>query len=219
MVRISKSTQELISFPAGTGSIEGSLIIPDGARGVVLFAHGTGSSSKSPRNRFVSQELNDAGLATLLIDFLTQEEAAGLEADDLRFDIDLLAQRLESAIEWLSQYRPTMNLNVGLFGASTGAAVALVAAARMPERIKAVVSRGGRPEIAGASLSEVKAPVLMIVGARDLAVFRLNKAAADQLLAEKEIKVITGASNLFEEPNALEEVARFAASWFTRYLK
>ncbi|MHB0915108.1 MAG: dienelactone hydrolase family protein [Thermoleophilia bacterium] len=219
MVKMSKVTQENISFQSGPSVIEGSLVIPDGARGVVLFAHGTGSSRNSPRNRFVAQELNDAGLATLLIDLLTQEEATGLKADELRFDIVLLAQRLESAIEWLSQYQPTRNLSIGLFGASTGAAAALVAAAEKPDTVKAVVSRGGRPEMAGPALSAVKAPVLLIVGGRDLAVLRLNKAAADELFVEKDIKVIAGASHLFEEPNALEKVARFAASWFARYLK
>lgn len=219
MVKMSKVTQENISFQSGPAVIEGSLVIPDGARGVVLFAHGTGSSRNSPRNRFVAQELNDAGLATLLIDLLTQEEATGLKADELRFDIVLLAQRLESAIEWLSQYQPTRNLSIGLFGASTGAAAALVAAAEKPDTVKAVVSRGGRPEMAGPALSAVKAPVLLIVGGRDLAVLRLNKAAADELFVEKDIKVIAGASHLFEEPNALEKVAMFAASWFARYLK
>lgn len=220
MVRMSKSIQEVVSFPAGGVELEGSLVIPEGARGVVLFAHGSGSSRMSPRNRFVAQELNDVGLATLLIDLLTrEEEAVDVQTAELRFDIGLLAGRLEGAIDWLGRYAPTKELALGLFGASTGAAAALVAATRRPEAVKAVVSRGGRPDLAGPSLLDVKAPVLLIVGGRDLAVIRINQGVLDSLFVEKEVKVIPGATHLFEEAGALEEVAREAASWFMRYLK
>lgn len=217
---MAKSIQENVSFQSGTAAIEGSLVIPEGARGVVLFAHGTGSSRRSPRNRFVAQELNDVGLATLLIDLLTpEEEAIDLRTTEHRFDIELLAGRLEGAVEWLARYNPTRDLAIGLFGASTGAGAALVAAANKPELVRAIVSRGGRPDLAGPSLLKVRAPVLLIVGGRDLAVLRLNNAVLDSLSVDKEVKVITGATHLFEEPGALEQVARSAASWFMRYLK
>ena len=222
MARIIKSMQELVSFQVGTALIEGSLVIPEGAgaHGIVLFAHGTGSSRLSPRNRFVAQELNDVGLATLLIDLLTaDEEAVDLRTAELRFDINLLAGRLEGAIDWLGEYAPTRDLSVGLFGASTGAGAALVAAAHKPDRVKAIVSRGGRPDLAGPAITDVKAPVLLIVGGRDLPVIRLNNTAADELFVEHEVKVISGATHLFEEPGALEQVARLAASWFIRHLK
>ncbi|RJQ43782.1 MAG: hypothetical protein C4534_07555 [Gaiellales bacterium] len=215
-----KTIQELVQFRAGTVQIEGNLVIPEGAHGIVLFAHGTGSSRMSPRNRFVAQELNDTGLATLLIDLLTrEEEAVDAQTAELRFDIDLLAGRLEGAIDWLAANPPTSNLSIGLFGASTGAGAALVAATHRTEQVKAIVSRGGRPDLAGPAISSVKAPVLLIVGGRDLPVVRLNKMVVDELMVDNEVKVISGATHLFEEPGALEEVARAAASWFTRYLR
>lgn len=220
MARISRSIQENVSFQVGTGTIEGSLVIPEGARGVVLFAHGSGSSRMSPRNRFVARELNDVGLATLLIDLLTlEEEAIDQRTAELRFNIGLLASRLEGAIEWLAQYKPTQGLAIGLFGASTGAGAALVAAAHKADLVKAVVSRGGRPDLAGPLLTEVRAPVLLIVGGKDLAVLRLNNAVLDSLFVQKEVKVISGATHLFEEEGALEKVAQAAGSWFSRYLK
>lgn len=219
MVKISKSIQELVTFEAGTARLEGSLVIPEGAQGIVLFAHGTGSSRHSPRNRFVAQELNDVGLATLLIDLLTtDEEEVDRISGELRFDIDLLAERVEGAIEWLSGYNPTKDLAVGLFGASTGAGAALVAAARKPDKVKAIVSRGGRPDLAGPALTKVRAPVLLIVGGKDLAVLRLNKMVVDEIFVDREVKVVAGATHLFEEPGALDEVAMAAASWFKRYL-
>jgi dienelactone hydrolase len=219
MVKISKSIQELIRFDAGDVHLEGSLVIPEGARGVVLFAHGTGSSRHSPRNRFVAQELNDVGLATLLIDLLTpEEEADDVKTAELRFDVDLLAGRLDGAIDWLDRYAPTKELAIGLFGASTGAGAAMISAAHKPQQVKAIVSRGGRPDLAGPALSDVKAPVLLIVGARDLSVLRLNKMVVDELFVDREVKAISGATHLFEEPGALEEVSRAAASWFKRYL-
>jgi dienelactone hydrolase len=184
---------------------------------MVIFAHGSGSSRNSPRNLYVARALNKAGLATLLPDLLTAKE----EAEDdltarLRFDISLLASRLVGATDWLSKNASTMNFNVGYFGASTGAAVAIVAAAERP-KIKGIVSRGGRPDLAKSALSLVKAPTLLIVGGEDDVVIGLNQRAYDQLGAEKELVVIPGATHLFEEPGTLEEVAQLASNWFTKH--
>jgi putative phosphoribosyl transferase len=210
----------LVEVQAGRVTLQGNLTVPDGPSGVVLFAHGSGSSRHSPRNRFVAQSLNEAGLATLLLDLLTaDEEAIDAYSGHYRFDIDLLAQRLAGAVDWLSQDTETADLPLGCFGASTGAAAALIAAAERPNRVGAVVSRGGRPDLAGPALGRVQAPTLLIVGGNDVAVIGLNRQAHDQLRTpRKELIVVPGATHLFEEPGALEEVARLASDWFTRYL-
>jgi dienelactone hydrolase len=200
-------------------TLEGSLGVPEGARGVVLFAHGSGSSRHSSRNRHVAGELRRAGLGTLLIDLLTaDEEAVDLQTRHLRFDIPLLADRLAGATEWLGAQPETNGLPVGLFGASTGGGAALVAAARRPERIGAVVSRGGRPDLAGDALPRVRAPTLLIVGGDDLPVIGMNRAAFAALRCVKEMEIVPGASHLFEEPGTLERVAELASAWFVRYL-
>jgi dienelactone hydrolase len=193
--------------------------LPETAKGVVVFAHGSGSSRFSPRNQFVAGVLEQAGLATLLIDLLTTgEEAVDQRTRQFRFDIGFLARRLVAAIAWLSQQPDTRHLAVGLFGASTGAGAALVAAAERPDLVKAVVSRGGRPDLAGPALPRVQAPTLLIVGSRDELVIELNRAAFDQLRCEKRLEIVPGATHLFEEPGTLEEVARLARDWFVRYL-
>jgi dienelactone hydrolase len=208
----------VVSIRAGAETLEGTLGIPGGARGVVLFAHGSGSSRHSPRNRYVAQVLRQAGFATLLFDLLTaREEALDERTLSLRFDIPLLADRLAAATDWIASDPDGHRLEVGYFGASTGAAAALVAAADRPE-VGAVVSRGGRPDLAGAALARVRAPTLLIVGGRDPAVLDLNREALQHLAAEKELAVVPGATHLFEEPGALEEVARLAADWFGRHL-
>ncbi|HEU4752770.1 MAG TPA: alpha/beta fold hydrolase, partial [Armatimonadota bacterium] len=186
----------------------------------VLFAHGSGSSRHSPRNQFVARELNRAGLGTLLMDLLTpEEEAVDLRTRHLRFDIGFLADRLGEATEWLERYEATQGLPIGYFGASTGAGAALVAAAQHPERVEAVVSRGGRPDLAGPALPGVQAPTLLIVGGADYPVIEMNRAALAHLrVPEKELRIVPGATHLFEELGALEEVARMAVEWFTRYL-
>jgi putative phosphoribosyl transferase len=208
-----------VTVSAGTVDLEGSLGVPEGARGVVLFAHGSGSGRHSPRNRQVARALREAGLATLLIDLLTpEEEEEDLRTGHLRFDIGLLAQRLAGATGWLAQIPDTRDLRVGCFGASTGAAAALVAAAQRPDEVGAVVSRGGRPDLAGDSLPLVEAPTLLIVGGDDVPVIGMNEEAFAQMRVEKRLEIIPGAGHLFEEPGALEEVARLAAGWFMRYL-
>ncbi len=199
--------------------LQGDLSIPDGAQGIVLFAHGSGSSRKSPRNRAVAQLLHAGKFATLLLDLLTaQEEAIDVRTRHYRFDIALLARRLVGASDWIRQNSLVDRLNIGLFGASTGAAAALVAASQRPDAIKAVVSRGGRPDLAGLSLAQVKTPTLMIVGANDQPVVELNKQAMTQMSAETKLTIIPGASHLFEEPGALEKVSQLARQWFERYL-
>ena len=192
------------------------LIIPQGAAGVVLFAHGSGSSRHSPRNKYVANQLREARLGTLLIDLLTPEED---ETYRTRFDIGLLTQRLADAARSLAREPQTKDLPVGLFGASTGAAAALEVAAALPEAIRAVVSRGGRPDLAShAALRKVKAPTLLIVGGDDAGVIELNEQAYAELGCVKQLAIVPGASHLFEEPGTLEEVARLAAQWFTRHL-
>jgi len=216
-----KDGERLVRVPAGQVELEGNLGIPAEARGVVLFAHGSGSGRHSPRNRFVAQALRDAGLATLLLDLLTaEEEAVDTYTLHLRFDIRLLAGRLVAATDWLAEEPQTTSLPVGYFGASTGAGAALVAAARRPERVGAVVSRGGRPDLADEALPAVRAPTLLIVGGDDEVVIGLNEQALQQLGAPvKELVIVPGASHLFEEPGKLEEVARLAAHWFVRHLR
>ena len=211
--------ERVVRIPADGQTLEGNLAVPDGARGVVLFAHGSGSSRHSPRNRHVAGVLQDAGLATLLIDLLTQaEELAEARTGHLRFDIRLLADRLLRATDWLVQHPETRDLPVGYFGASTGAGAALVAAAARPEVVRAVVSRGGRPDLAGPALPRVQAPTLLIVGGNDAPVIGLNREALAHLRAAAELVIVPGATHLFEEPGALDEVARLAAGWFTRHL-
>ncbi len=208
-----------VQVSAGPVVLEGNLGVPDGARGVVLFAHGSGSGRHSPRNRYVARVLREAGLATLLIDLLTgEEEEVDLRTRHLRFDIGLLAERLVGATEWLERNPDTQDLRVGYFGASTGAAAALVAAAERPEPIGAIVSRGGRPDLAGPALPRVAAPTLLIVGENDVPVIGMNQEAMEQLRTEKRLEIVPGATHLFEEPGALEEVARLAADWFVRHL-
>jgi putative phosphoribosyl transferase len=211
--------EKLVRVSAGPAELEGSLAVPEGARGVVLFAHGSGSGRHSPRNRQVAGVLRGAGLATLLIDLLTEdEEAEDLRTGHLRFDIGLLADRLSGATDWLARNPDTQELRVGYFGASTGAGAALVAAAERPEAVGAVVSRGGRPDLAGALLSRVAAPTLLIVGGEDEPVISMNREALAQLRSEREIEVVPGATHLFEEPGKLGEVACLASDWFTRHL-
>jgi putative phosphoribosyl transferase len=201
-------------------SLEGDLALPPGARGIVLFAHGSGSSRKSPRNRFVAQRLWDAGLATLLFDLLTEEEeAVDRRTARLRFDIELLTERLVGATDWILQQAEVADLPLGYFGASTGGGAALAAAAHRPTHVAAVVSRGGRPDLAGDALPAVRAPTLLIVGGDDGSVVTLNERALPRLGASvKELSIVPGAAHLFEEPGKLEEVARLAANWFGRHL-
>lgn len=209
----------LVQIKVGQVTLEGDLSIPGGARGVVAFAHGSGSSRHSPRNRHVAQALRQAGLATLLFDLLTEdEERIDLRSGELRFDIRLLTNRLVGATDWLRRNEETRNLDLGYFGASTGAAAALVAAAERPGVVDAVVSRGGRPDLAGPALALVKAPTLLIVGGHDSLVIVINRQALEKLPGEKKLVIVPGATHLFEEPGALEEVARLAADWFLKYL-
>ena len=211
--------ERLVRIAAGRATLEGDLNIPEGARGIVLFAHGRGSSRHSPRNRYVAQLLNQAQLATLLADLLTaEEEAIDLRTAQLRFDIGLLAARLARVTDWLVQYPDTRLLRIGYFGASTGAAAALVAAAERPAAIGAVVSRGGRPDLAGPYLPRVRAPTLLLVGGNDFQVIELNRAALAQLRCERELVIIPGATHLFEEPGALGQVAQLAREWFQKHL-
>ncbi|MBV9688738.1 MAG: dienelactone hydrolase family protein [Ktedonobacteraceae bacterium] len=202
-----------------SGTLEGNLSVPENAGGVVLFAHGSGSSRYSPRNQFVARVLQETGFATLLIDLLTvDEEEQDQQTAHLRFDINLLSKRVVDATNWLTTQSTTANLKIGYFGASTGAAAALVAAAERPLAVGAVVSRGGRPDLAGSSLTQVQAPTLLVVGSKDTQVLELNRMALSLLRSEKQIEVVPGATHLFEEPGALEKVARLAGEWFKRYL-
>lgn len=203
-------------IPVDGGELGGTLTRPPGADSIILFAHGAGSSRFSPRNRYVAQVLQAAGLATLLFDLLMESEA---EDRSNVFDIGLLSSRLIQATSWLLENPRSGGMRVGYFGASTGAAAALSAAARIPDTVAAIVSRGGRPDLAGRELERVRAPTLLIVGGADLDVLELNRSALERLEAEKELAVVPGATHLFEEPGALEEVARLATGWFDRYLR
>jgi putative phosphoribosyl transferase len=208
---------EAVSIPVDHASIPGDLVVPASPRAVVLFAHGSGSSRHSPRNRAVAQALQESGLGTLLLDLLTeQEDQVDAVTAEHRFDIRLLGRRLVAAIDWLNHYPATHSCGVHLFGASTGAAAALVAAAERPGRVRSVVSRGGRPDLAGEVLSRVQAPVLLIVGGEDTEVLGLNQEAAELLGAAHRVHVVPGATHLFEEPGALEQVADAAREWFLR---
>jgi putative phosphoribosyl transferase len=211
-------TAEAVQITVDGVALDGDLAQPPGTGGIVLFAHGTGSSRHSPRNRQVAEHLQRAELGTLLLDLLTaDEEQLDLHSRALRFDIGLLARRLVGAIDWLTA-RFGGELRAGLFGASTGAAAALVAAAERPDRVAAVVSRGGRPDLAGPALAQLRAPTLLIVGGADPQVLALNRQAAGRLTAPHRLEVVPGAGHLFEEPGALEEVARLAAAWFAAHL-
>jgi putative phosphoribosyl transferase len=209
----------LVRITAGPVTLEGNLSLPQGACGIVLFAHGSGSSRHSPRNRHVAQQLNEASLATLLVDLLTEkEEAIDLRTAQLRFDIGLLAERLVVVTDWLLQHPDMRELQIGYFGASTGAAAALVAAAERPDAVAAIVSRGGRPDLAGPYLPRVRTPTLLIVGGNDVQVIELNRTALAQLRCDKQLVIVPRATHLFEEPGALDQVARLAREWFERYL-
>jgi putative phosphoribosyl transferase len=206
-------------IPSGQITLEGELNVPARATGVVLFAHGSGSSRHSPRNQFVARTIREAGIGTLLFDLLTrEEEAVDISTRHLRFDIDLLAKRLIDASNWLKEKADTSHLRIGYFGASTGPGASLVAAAELGEDVGAVVSRGGRPDLAGDALPRVKSPTLLIVGGLDYAVIRMNEDAYRQLRCERELRIVPEATHLFEEPGALEEVAHLAAEWFQRHL-
>lgn len=218
MVRTLTDQQE-VRVTTGRARLDGVLTLPGGARGVVLFAHGSGSGRNSPRNRAVAQALHEAGLATLLLDLLTPQEAAlDSRTAELRFDIRLLAERLLGAALWLGARPETSALRPGFFGASTGGGAALAAAASAPDLVGAVVSRGGRPDLAGAVLAQVRAPSLLIVGADDENVLALNRQAYDTLHCERRLEVVPGASHLFEEPGKLELVSRMARDWFLQHL-
>lgn len=221
MNETAKHDAEARDVRVGTGSVtlDGILTIPEDARGVVVFAHGSGSSRMSPRNRFVAEVLQDHGLATLLMDLLTrEEEELDRRTGHLRFDIPMLAARMEGAVEWLDEHPETASLSIGIFGASTGAAAALIAAAARPDTVQAVVSRGGRPDLADDSLSEVRCPTLLIVGGRDHPVIEMNEEAEAKMTALVRMEIVPGATHLFEEEGALEQVADLAARWFVEHL-
>ena len=210
-----------VTIPVESLRLEGDLSIPTAAAGAVLFAHGSGSSRRSPRNRYVADLLNESGLATLLMDLLTEDEQqVDLQTAHLRFDIPLLAKRLVAITQWLAEHPEVAGLKIGHFGASTGAGAgaALVAAAQIPNLVRAVVSRGGRPDLAGHALSHVKAPTLLIVGGADPVVLDLNQQALGSMHCEKALKVVPGATHLFEEPGALKKVAELARDWFVEKL-
>jgi len=216
---IPQDAGHLVRVSVDSVTLEGNLSIPEVAEGVVLFAHGSGSSRFSPRNRFVANILCQGGLVTLLIDLLTSEEGdIDRYTRHLRFDIDLLADRLAGATDWILERADTRDLNIGYFGSSTGAAAALVAAAQRPDVIDAVVSRGGRPDLARRALRQVKTPTLLIVGGNDVQVLGLNRQALAQLREEKRLEIVPGAGHLFEEPGALETVAQLAQQWFVDHL-
>ena len=209
-----------VKIPIGSVVVEGNLTVPSGAKGVVLFAHGSGSSRFSPRNQYVAKFFNAQKIGTLLFDLLTNEEdQEDIETAEYRFNINLLAERLIGATEWLKKDPDTKNIVFGYFGASTGAAAALIAAVKLPNDIAAVVSRGGRPDLAANYLPRVVAPTLLLVGGLDTVVIELNRQAMEQMSAEKKLVIIPGATHLFEEPGKLEEVAQLSTDWFLRYLR
>jgi putative phosphoribosyl transferase len=209
-----------VRINAGLVELEGELALPDSLLGVVVFAHGSGSSRHSPRNRYVARALQEGRLGTLLMDLLTPaEEQIDSRTAELRFNIDLLVERMIAAVDWIRSQPALQPLDIGLFGASTGAAAALMAAALRPAEVSVVVSRGGRPDLPGAALGHVRAATLLIVGGDDLPVLELNRAALHELQGEKELEIVPGATHLFEEPGALEEVARLAREWFQTHLR
>jgi dienelactone hydrolase len=209
-----------VKIPSGKHQLEGELEVPPRATGVVLFAHGSGSSRHSPRNQYVARTIREAGVGTLLFDLLTrEEEAIDSYTGELRFDIQFLARRLVDATNWITSQRATQHLRIGYFGSSTGAAAALLGAVELPNIVSAVVSRGGRPDLTGEALQKVKAPTLLIVGGNDNVVIGLNEEAYARLTCEKELKIVPGATHLFEEPGTLEQVARLASEWFKKKLQ
>ena len=220
MARIRDTAEECpVQVTVGRVILDGSLCVPEKARAIVVFAHGSGSSRLSPRNQFVARALRQAGLGTLLFDLLTQaEEDLDVDTAELRFNIRLLSDRLIGATDWLTEVEGAERMNVGYFGASTGAAAALIAAAERPDIVGAVVSRGGRPDMAGDTLPRVKAPTLLIVGGNDYPVIRMNEDALRRLNVEKKLEIVPGATHLFEEPGTLEKVAALARDWFIQYL-
>ena len=208
-----------VQIPSGTAIINGNLEVPESANGIVLFAHGSGSSRFSPRNMYVARLMNKKGIATLLIDLLTEEEDTVDEyTGQFRFNVDMLAERLADSTRWLKRREIAKKVSIGYFGASTGAAAALIAAAKFPDDVRVIVSRGGRPDLAGENLSKVKAPTLLIVGGDDTEVLELNRQALKLIIAEKKLKVVPGATHLFEEPGKLREVAELAIDWFKKHL-
>ena len=208
-----------VQIHAGRTVLSGNLTVPEKAVALVLFAHGSGSSRHSPRNQFVARTLNDAGLATLLFDLLTPDaEAIDMRTREHRFNIGLLAERLVHATRWAKQQEETRDLRIGYFGSSTGGGAALVAAAELPQDVGAVVSRGGRPDLAGDALPNVQAPTLLIVGGNDDIVIELNEMARDQMRCEVKLKIVLGATHLFEEPGALEKVAELTSTWFVNHI-
>jgi putative phosphoribosyl transferase len=207
-------------IPAAGVELDAEVVVPRPARGVVLFAHGSGSGRHSPRNTYVAGELQDAGLATVLVDLLTPaEEQADAATARLRFDIGLLADRLTALCDWLVDHDVTARLRIGLFGASTGAAAALMTAAARPDAVSAIVSRGGRPDLAGPALGSVQQPTLLIAGERDPVVLDLNRRAVHELAGEADLAIVPGATHLFQEPGTLEQVAVLARDWFVRHLR
>jgi len=208
-----------VHIPAGKAKLTGDLVIPESVTGAVLFAHGSGSSRHSPRNQYVARVLQKAGLATLLLDLLTlEEESFDRQTGQLRFDIRFLAERLLYATRWFAEQPELRAKTLGYFGASTGAGAALVAASEASDQVHAIVSRGGRPDMAESALATVRAPTLLIVGGRDDVVIELNREALSQLSCEKKLEIVPGATHLFEEPGTLEEVARLAREWFKEHL-
>jgi dienelactone hydrolase len=208
-----------VQIPCGRAVLSGNLTIPENPTALVLFAHGSGSSRHSPRNQFVARTLNRAGLGTLLFDLLTpEEEALDIYTREHRFNISLLAERLVHATKWAGQQEETRDQRIGYFGSSTGGTAALVAAAELPQDVGAVVSRGGRPDLAGDALPKVQAPILLIVGGNDNIVIELNEMARDQMRCEVKLEIVPGATHLFEEPGALEHVAKLASDWFVDHL-
>jgi dienelactone hydrolase len=218
-VKSANVVRNAVRIPTENEYVNGDLTVPEGARGIVLFAHGSGSGRFSPRNTYVAELMNQQGLATLLIDLLTEKEASLDEyTGQYRFDVQMLAERLIDATHWLKSNPTTQTLSIGYFGASTGAAAALIAAATLPSEIQVVVSRGGRPDLAAESLPKVQAPTLLIVGGNDPQVLRLNQDALQRIRAEKKLEVVAGATHLFEEAGKLEEAAALAFDWFKKYL-
>jgi len=212
--------EQAINIPSGTVKLDGELKVPQGAAGVVLFAHGSGSSRHSPRNQYVARTIRESGVGTLLFDLLTkEEEAVDAYTGELRFNINFLARRLVDATKWITGQPATQHLRIGYFGSSTGAAAALIGAVELRDVVAAVVSRGGRPDLAGEALTKVRAPTLLIVGGDDDVVIGLNEDAYAQLSCEKELKIVPGATHLFEEPGTLEQVAHLASDWFKNKLQ
>ena len=220
MNKINNAKEILVRIPVNNESIEGNLVIPAEANGIVLFAHGSGSSRFSPRNNRVAREINDSKIATLLIDLLTnKEEVIDNQTAEFRFNIDLLAKRLGQATQWLQKNQSTSDMNIGYFGSSTGTAAALISATEYPKSVKAVVSRGGRPDLAEGYLQKVQSPSLLIVGGNDPVVLNLNKKALEKIPAKKRLAVVPGATHLFEETGKLEEVSKLAIEWFLQHLR